>query len=88
MYGKWVTVNLGEDIECKVCVPCVPDTPIDVLERQAINILRSRLPEKKKGIWGLGEALQAISDFEYSMGCGVRYELEQNLKDLLKENNQ
>lgn len=88
MHGKWVTVDLGVDIDCKVWIPCLPDTPIDVLKRQAISILKSRLPEKKKGIWGLGEALQAISDFEYSMGCGVRYELEQKLKDLIKENNQ
>jgi hypothetical protein len=85
MYGQWVTVNLGEDIECKVWVACVPNTPKDVLQREALGILSNRLPEKKTGIWALGDALQKISDYEYSQRYGTRYEAEKELNRLLEQ---
>lgn len=85
MYGKWVLINLGEDIECRVWVACVPDTPEDVLQRRAIASLKSRLPEKKTGLAALGDSLQIISDYEYSQGYGSRYDAEQELKRILKE---
>jgi hypothetical protein len=85
MYGKWVTVNLGDSIECKVWVSCVPSTPVDELQHLAINILRSRLPEKKTGIAAGMEAITIISDYEYSQGYGLRWEMEQRLKSMTFE---
>mgnify|MGYP006976762504 CR=1 FL=1 len=83
MYGKWVTVNLGEGIECKVFVLCTPTTPDDVLQRLAINTLRSRLPEKKTGLAAGMEAISIISDWECSQGRGARFEAEKELERLI-----
>ena len=46
MFGKWVVVNLGEGVECKVFVLCVPSTPDDVLQAHAYGILASRLTQR------------------------------------------
>jgi hypothetical protein len=80
MYGKWVTVNLGEDIQCQVWVTCVPSTTAGELQHRAMGTLKSRIPEKKTGIMRLGDTLQTISDYEY-----LRYEMEQKLKDITLE---
>ena len=45
MYGKWVTLNLGENIECRVFVLCTPATPLVELQEKALAILRGRLAE-------------------------------------------
>ncbi|GAB6989420.1 hypothetical protein [Paenibacillus pini] len=86
MYGKWVVINLGEDIKCKVWVACLPDTPEDILQRRALNQLQRRLPEKKTGIAAYGDAMQKIEDYEYSQGRGFRYNAEQFLKKLMEGN--
>lgn len=85
MYGEWVTVELGDGVECRVWVTCVPNTPNDILQRRAIGILQNRLPVKKSGIWAAGGSLQAISDFEYLQGYGSRYEAEKKLNRLMEE---
>ncbi len=46
MFGKWVTVNLGEGIKCEVFVLCVPSTPDDVLQERAVAQLSSRLTKR------------------------------------------
>jgi hypothetical protein len=38
MYGKWVTLNLGEGIECRVFVSCSPSTPDEELKHRAVEI--------------------------------------------------
>ena len=47
MYGEWVTLNLGEGIECKVYVTCTPNTNPIELEDRALNILRNKANETK-----------------------------------------
>jgi hypothetical protein len=85
MYGKWVTVNLGDSIKCRVWVNCVPSTPENELQQSALRILKNRLPEKKEGTHGLGDSLQAISDYEYSQGFGIRFEMEKKLEKMINE---
>lgn len=86
MYGKWVTVNLGDDIECKVWITCVPSTPEDELQRRAMARIQRKLPKEKKNHMEMyADALEMISDYEYSQGYGVRWEAEQKLKKLLEE---
>jgi hypothetical protein len=80
MNGEWVTLNLDDDIECKIWVGCDSSTPNDVLERLAIDKLHNSLPKKKTGLAAAMDALETISDYEYSMGLGRRYEIEQELK--------
>lgn len=63
MYGKWVTVDLGESIECKVFVWCTPDTPDYELKNLAMMQLKTQL-KQQEGIWGLGKSLEAIRQFE------------------------
>ena len=85
MNGEWVTVRLGEDVECRVLVLCIPNTPYEVLQRIALNMLKSRIPEKKEEIFGLSDSLQIISDYEYSQGIGSRYKTEQKLKEIYEQ---
>jgi hypothetical protein len=85
MYGRWVTIDFGDSIECRVWVSCTPSTPEDVLQRLAMNILQSRIPQKKTGLAAGMDAIERISDYEYSQGYGTRYEIEKKLKRLLEE---
>jgi len=82
MFGKWIYVNLGEGIECKVFVLCVPATPDDVLQTCAFSKLASRLTERAGGVAkasseralrSANEAvkiLQKIGDVKGSCNCG------------------
>lgn len=64
MYGKWVTVHLGDNIRCQVYVFCSPDATYDELQERAKQILRNKLGEPKKGIWALGDNLRIIEEFD------------------------
>ncbi|WP_340032548.1 hypothetical protein NSQ20_11835 [Paenibacillus sp. FSL K6-1122] len=43
MYGKWVTICLGDSIECKVWVSCTPSTSEEALQSSARSILKKKL---------------------------------------------
>lgn len=45
MYGEWVTVDFGDSIQCKVWVPCTPDSSEVYLQKKARDLLRARLAE-------------------------------------------
>ncbi|MCY9593981.1 hypothetical protein PC41400_14690 [Paenibacillus chitinolyticus] len=62
MYGKWVTLNLGEDFQCKVWVSCLPSTLESELQRMAINKLQCNLPKEKKGFSAAMDSLEIILD--------------------------
>ena len=50
MYGRWVTVHLGDGTRYKVevWVNCSPDTPATELEKQARGMLMDKLIEENK----------------------------------------
>ena len=33
MYGKWVTVDLGDSVQCKIWVYCTPETSEAYLQK-------------------------------------------------------
>jgi hypothetical protein len=43
MYGRWVTVDLGDNIECRVWVHCTPDDSEEYLQKRARAQLIARL---------------------------------------------
>ena len=46
MFGKWVTIDLGEDVRCDVFVLCTPATPDDILQTRAFAQLASHLTQR------------------------------------------
>lgn len=43
MFGKWVIINLGSEIECKVWVWCTPSTSENELQNKAFQIIKNNL---------------------------------------------
>lgn len=43
MYGEWVRLDLGNEIDCKVFVMCTPDTTDEELQKRAFAQLAKAL---------------------------------------------
>ena len=70
MFGKWVSINLGEGIECKVFVLCVPSTPDDVLQARAFDQLASRLTQRTADVLcACGKEVATINGVCVKCGC-------------------
>ncbi|MFD0587753.1 hypothetical protein ACFQZE_07040 [Paenibacillus sp. GCM10027627] len=84
MYGEWITINLGDDIECRVFITCTPSTLPEIKERRAIQKLMNGIPnnmDSEPTIYA--EALQKIDEFNYSQNKGTRPDPEQILNELI-----